>query len=395
MGTEAVRLVPCPPDALREVVVRIAICADVHIGNHAVLGGEIVCGMNARCTATLAAFRAALAEARVGGAEWFIVAGDLFHTDRPNPQTVAAVARALEEHSHAMRFVLVAGNHDQRTFYGGDNALAPLASVAQIVDDEPALACDGAVLCVPHMEGPAGLYCERAITAQVKHRTAGAREPSAVVVHFGIVHRDTPAFLAGTRNAVSAAWLDKLLGPANFERRPALFAGDWHERWASEDAATVQCGALCPTGFAELGYGFGDLYIYDTGTRTFWTRNIPGPRFLETRFERFNPEESGAALMALSGTPPAFVRWYVPADRLEEAAAAMALLRASGAVLDGEVKPSAEAAAEVAKQTAARVRKAGSLREAIEAWCASADVPAGVSRDALAAELRKHLGVTL
>lgn len=243
---------------------KLAIIADVHVGNHSVHGGESTGRVNERCARILSALGEAVSKA--DGADALIVAGDLFDNDRPFPDQIQAVGRALAKHSDVR---VIVGNHDQHSTAPGDHAVAPLALVPSVtVVEEPACVQVGGVLV-----GMLPFYADP-LTFDPEPGT------KVVVAHHGIADEKTPPYLRFGKGSVQTkdlfAWM-QLHGVKVY------VAGDWHEHkhWSKGDMHIIQCGALVPTGWNNPGqYGYGSVIFVDTEDMS-WTREqVNGPRFV-------------------------------------------------------------------------------------------------------------------
>lgn len=326
-----------PPPAPPPGACRIAFVADVHVGNHGVMGGPRVVGVNRRAAETLAVLRAAYDRAVDLGASAFVVAGDLFDVDDPEPQLLAEVADTFSAGSGACRVVLLVGNHDQHTNAPGDHALGPLAAVPgiRVVDRPEAVVVyprnpppgqprmvrpgmPGAVLlCVPFVNAQAaGVITEALAELAAQHRLPAAL--SCVVAHAGGIDDATPVFLRDAHDALPVERLNYILDTA-FVGMPApppplAVLGNWHQHraWAFHaDAAgapygtaeapnanvVVQCGALVPTGFDNPGAApglYGSLVVWDAvdaapgadTTPQVYRAELAGPRFVTITLRR-------------------------------------------------------------------------------------------------------------
>lgn len=265
-------------------VTRIAVMADVHIGNHAVMGGPMTGGINERCLATLRSFEAALAAARMLGAAETLILGDLFDTDKPPPMMVHAVMAILDAHDDPV--TIIPGNHDVHSDWAHDSAVAPLSFLSHvtvynsttehILDNEHR--SNLRALLAPHQSGRRGVnVLESAVEL--------ARESPVEVLgfHAGVKDQHTPPWLAHSEGAVHVDDVHAMMVEAGALR---AVCGDWHDRrvWSFEDGCEiVQVGSLCPTGFDDTSPKHGITVLrYDEDAEE-WLNSefhpIAGPRF--------------------------------------------------------------------------------------------------------------------
>lgn len=327
-----------PPPAPPAGWCRVAFVADVHIGNHGVMGGPRAAGINRRAAEGLAVLRAAYDTAAHLGSSAFVVAGDLFDVDDPEPQLLAEAADIL---SGPVPAVLVVGNHDQHSSASGDHALGPLAAVPGIRVVEhptvvpvlprggavagPSRAAPGAYLaCIPYLRAPAAEVIEKGLRAAL-NGMSGHPAPGqlAVVAHAGGMDAATPPWLRDAHDALPVTHLDAIMEgasdlvfPANAAPMVAIL-GNWHDHktWAFHDDPAgvprgyglgpggtdaplpnviVQCGALVPTGFDNPGAApgmYGSLILWDVPPApppgyavppppALYRFEVPGPRFV-------------------------------------------------------------------------------------------------------------------
>ncbi len=357
---------------------RIAFVADVHVGNLGAegRGGPISGGMNQRCRDVVDVLGRAAARAKEAGAERLVVLGDLFdRTEETTPQMVAAVQRALSLGPPA---ILVLGNHDQESTALGDNALAPLAPVAAVVErpttvqvrwsqppELPVLALE--LVVVPFRPGPAAEWFPGSLVEALDGCSVEARAPRVLAFHLGVQGPDTPPFLRGKD--------DSLELPALFDEMEqwgicAAFAGNWHDRrtWrrVKPRRQVLQVGTLCPTGFSNAGLdGYGTLAFFCSDARDVVWEEVPGPRFLKLQ---------GALDEKVLGTRPARDGWRVHAQVLanpedfEATTARVSAAREMGLLSSGSVTRD-DAEDRAAARTAAQNAKAAeSVEEAVIQW---------------------------
>jgi hypothetical protein len=254
----------------------VAYLADIHIGNHVRFTGTVESGVNGRCREILDALRKALAFAEREGAEAVVVCGDVFDTDRPSPQVLAAAMNVIG--ATRLPVILLKGNHDTHTEDTGDHSLATMHHLPSVaVLDSPAYMEDMDIMAVPFSVQQVGRVTEylRAVCSKGTGSTVLAG-------HFGISHKDTPWFLAGSANSAPDKDLVSICKDYGYA---SVVAGDWHVPYQSADrfTGTVLCqvGALCPVDFND-GESSGGVVLVENGVPT-RRLSIPGPRFITVR----------------------------------------------------------------------------------------------------------------
>lgn len=254
---------------------RIGTLADIHLGNHQVLHGPIVAGLNRRCRLTLQCLRCAVERANDERCSHLIIAGDLFDDDCPSPQLIAAAIDVLREFSG--KVIIMLGNHDQSSTQVDDHALAPLSRAGFTVITTPAVEYleSGALplLLIPFR--PVALMAGYLVeTRESFPRDMGL---SALIGHCGIYDQTFPDYLKG-KSAVSIEVVETLA--EKYQIATSMF-GDYHthKRWRRGARETIQIGALCPADFGNKA-PFGGLLVLDTETNEVVQHEIPGPRFV-------------------------------------------------------------------------------------------------------------------
>lgn len=346
---------------------RIVFCADPHVGNFRRMGGAWERGLNKRARLSVEVLARARKRAEELGADAFIVLGDVFDDDRPGPQLVAAVQRALRTPGR-MAVIVVKGNHDATSDETGHNALAPLAPAVTVIAEAPRVEeiGDVEVGLVPFSVGSAPEII-RAAVAGLKFCPLGGTR--LLGIHFGVKTGRTPPWLRDVPDAMHAEELG-FLGH-KYEIRD-VFAGHWHHREtrvAQDEARIWQVGSLCPSGFDDTSEGHG-IAIWTDGEVAF--EEIEGPRFLEAKTE----DEIAKALEARADW---FVSLQVPPERI-----AQAIERLEGygghRISAFEVVPDGEVLAVAAKDAAEAARSATALDEALEGFVENMTIPEVVDR---------------
>lgn len=315
---------------------KVAWVADVHLGNHRRMGGPVVGSLNRRCRQILNVLHEAVVVAIDEGCEHFVVAGDLFDYARPEAPLIAAVQAELRclltQGCHPW---LLLGNHEYISNKKGDNALAPLSGLANIVEHPQILALKERgtgttfeVAFLPHVAGGASF-------SEVLELMHGSMTHYTVLcMHAGIADSKTPPWLRDSGDSVPVR---DLVGS------PLTVAGNWHDarEWcmssqaaAAAHSTIIQLGALVPTGWDNPGLErYGRVLISTHHNQkpavTVDEKWLPGPRFVTVR--------SREEWAALPTSPLLYVRWEALAEDVEHAAALIAVARTAQAICDGEV----------------------------------------------------------
>ena len=267
---------------------RIAFVGDVHVANHKKFGGLTSKGINERCENVLYALSSAAALARTQEAETLVILGDLFDTPRPSPQIVKRVQEIVE----TIPTVILAGNHDQCSDEPGDNALAPLYPVAEVIDAPDVVPVGNVdLLMVPYLSGDytQKLGDETASLVRQERTRNNEKRKRILCFHAGIVGDKTPFFLKESSASITK---DNLFTLSEKHRVCVSFAGHWHtaETWqydtSEHRSLAVQAGALAPTGFGDQGVNYGNMYVFDSSKDELEYHTVPGPRFLDVTLDQ-------------------------------------------------------------------------------------------------------------
>lgn len=261
----------------------LAFCADVHLGNHKRQGGPKHAGINNRAHFTLGVLKDAAEQASAEGARLMIL-GDLFDTMRPEPQLIARAKKILPEDT-----IILKGNHDSASDELGDHALGPLEhDGGPSVIDLPMVFWekDVEVWAVPFQGGTASEWLPK-VLSKLESENSGGSRPAAktrvLTLHLGVADDDTPFFLRGAHDAITASQLHDLQDTFNIDE---VFAGNWHNKqtWTRDKRTIHQLGALVPTGWDNPGmHGYGGLAFTGGGRRTY-SVSLPGPRFVDAHW---------------------------------------------------------------------------------------------------------------
>ena len=368
----------------------IAVCADVHIGNHKRMASASVSGINGRARLVLSALQSAVDKAKDADARAFIVAGDLFDYQRPEPQLIAAVQdifAGFKDDSSTV--ILLVGNHDQVSDGPGDHALGPLAPVATIVERpeqwiEWNLGID--IALVPFI--PPGANVQQAIDDALRSMSrptaAVGAKASALVVHLGIRDAKTAPWLRDSHDAIDASAIAEI---ARFFGRGIVFAGNWHDRrtWRFGSAAAgyvdvVQAGALCPTGWDNPGWDGYGLTLWDPEDGSYEFVEVPGPRFVKAA----PGEVADVERRASRDDRTAFVEVSVGVEEARELRAKD--MKLSAAQLDIVVDRSVQKAK--ARTAGIAARSVSGVEEAVEKYVKRMDLGEGVDRAEVASIAR-------
>lgn len=372
---------------------KLAFVADVHLGNPNRFGGPVSAGINARGRMVLDVFRRANTRARELGCERLVIAGDLADTSRWRPQWVRAAQEALREGPDERDVAI--GNHDQESTDPGDHALGPLAEVPGVaIHERPVVlnAPDHQLWIVPFQPGIAsewlpGVLAGLADTAARLPRT----EPRILVIHLGIKDAHTAVWLSDSPDAIDVGVLTELMVKHNVR---FTFAGNWHDRrlWSPPNGVRiVQCGALCPTGWANPGLkGYGHLTVLDTATGEITSEELPGPRFLKVDW---SPDVHGEINRLLGEANPdcdLFLELRAPPGALDEARTTIGGLLALGMIAAGEAVPDDSEAREQAQEAGRVARTAETLDAAIGGFVSTMPLDPDVPRAAVLEEIRRY-----
>lgn len=363
----------------------ISFIGDPHLGSFSRHGGLKVNGINTRGQLTLTCLRSALYVAHGAGAALAIILGDLFDSMRPEPQLLAEVRALYREMNKAgLEIWMLKGNHDSASDTPGDTALyAVIERGAKAIDVPTKLVHKNQTICmVPFRSGPITEWLPDTL------RELAPLEGTILCLHAGIKDGETAPWLLSAPDAIERGVLSALMDQHEISM---CFAGNWHDHRIWEEWDVHQVGALCPTGFANLGT---DLY----GKVAIWTREagqadrvryeqVPGPRFLKLGREAHPKDLPDTGNIY-------FVEWHVAPERYELAKTELEALVTDKRIFAGSVLPDGEGVQEGLTEAAFAARLAVGLDEAIGAYVGALKLPSHLRRESVEARVRSLLGGT-
>ena len=366
---------------------RIAFCADVHLGNHRRMGGPVVAGVNSRGRLALETFESAVQRSVSLGCKALVVLGDLLDTSSPEPQLLAEIQEIVKD----APVIIVMGNHEQVSSAAGDHALGPLVPVADVIE-KPQIVDFGHVelWVVPFSPGRATDWLP-SVMAEMQGSASVGRQPRPVRVlalHLGLSDGKTPPWLIDAHDSVSVELVQKLCAQYSIDH---VFAGNWHNR--NQWPGILQVGTLCPTGWDNPGLdGYGGLAVLTVGDdRVFGQleiQEIPGPRFL-----KITEPLSDANLQNLKDAGHSiFVRNIAPPEFLDIAKEWLERVKAEGLIAGGEVEPEGTEERVAAITAAHSAKSATTLDEAVASFVRDMALPDDVDRGAVLARVKSYLG---
>ncbi len=372
---------------------RIGVVADCHIGNHQLFKGRTVAGINERCKLTIDAFAASYQLAISCGCTDFVVAGDLFDTERPSPMVVAAVMRVLvppdaDPNRPRPRLWVLKGNHDSNSEVAGDHALGPLSWLGdsvQVLEDwcitePPRIAANRWRIVFLPFKPDAPAWVPELLPTLV---SGVEQAPTIVFSHFGLSDADTPAYLK--HGAIDADALQPLMAENGVK---VWLSGDWHAHkvWTYPSGEEIrQIGALTPTGFDNPGddSAYGSLLIVDLkddGSHSITRHVLPGARFA------YFPSKAAHTLMETHPETQNVTYLKVnPADWAaceEELTAAKSTGRIRDSILGASESPRAKATGSELETEIGDIAPA-SPEEALEAYIARMELDSDTRQELL------------
>lgn len=332
----------------------VAIIADVHIGNHRIHGGQMRAGLNDRARAVLAVLQKAVDKANELELERLVIAGDLFDVDKPRPSLTYAVQNILA--GCKARVIAIVGNHDQTSFEIGDNALAPLEALIDVVTDYEA---HDEMALLGFEPGPTIDW--------LPGKMSRAKDDGCdlIVSHFGLVDDHFPPWLQNAPGSVHVRHMFELCEQYGIKR---VYTGDYHGRhvWSQGGIDLVQVGALCPVGWQDPGndYGYMDL-LNPIAFGKVEPIRIPGPRFLS--FDSAGTLKKFSKWAKRDGDS-LYVRYSTDPSNIENAVAELQSWKEDGLVQEGTVVTDDTEAIAAVKQAAVAASSATSIEDAVAAY---------------------------
>lgn len=368
---------------------RLAFCADPHIGNHRKHAGNTIAGLNKRCRDVIATLDRAATWSAEQKVDAFVVCGDLFDTNRPIPQMIAAVQQVLAK----VPTIVEVGNHDKSSTEEGDHALAPLAPVATIVERPRVISvADVDLICVPFMPGAATSWFEQTVADVVTKEARGKKTCRLLAFHLGVDDSNTPFYLRGAPDSIALKIVEQVMDQHNISY---ALCGNWHnhQHWYVRDGlrGVLQCGTLAPTGWDNAGSeGYGFVAMFDTKTQPYITlKQIPGPRFLTVQ----GPSAADTIVKSVRDEGnQVYVKWQTDIKGSRIAREELVEWQDAGLIDGWEVSIEDEAAEEAARVAAKVARKAETMAEALAKFVAEMPLTEGVDRAEVLSIAQGYLG---
>lgn len=352
---------------------KIGFCADIHLGNHGVLGGESKLGMNRRCWDVVKTIQGAVKVALAQKCSELVVVGDLFDSTKPTPQMINAAQSALK----SIPTTILVGNHEHGSTDPGDHALSAMWTSAKVIERPNWELLHGRgqgdagaarLLCIPCIPHPAEKWFDDEVAKLAKALDTLEDDLDRLLCfHLGVADGATPFYLQGAKDSIH---VDRVLEVCEKYHITAAFAGNWHNQQVWENRV-FQIGALAPTGFDNPGIvGYGGLAIYDTRTAKTSLFEIPGPRFIALK-----AGDSIAPLVTASKAGnTVYARWTCSRTELPAIREQAQELVKQGVLTDYKAEADKKSARAAAHKAAAQVRQAQSMQEAIVASVKAQDV---------------------
>jgi hypothetical protein len=205
----------------------------------------------------------------IQGVDRHVGLGDIFDTDKPTPGLVASLMDRITAPT-----MLLVGNHDQTSAEDKHNALAPLSSVASVVESMQVFSLGSTDLAL------LGFRYRDSIVDTLRSVEWSADSKFRVVcLHMGISDNRTPLHLrksAGSIGARNLAELCQEIGATH------VFSGDWHnpEDWEISGVRICQVGGLIPQRYGDPHEVHGRVALFDTETAELSFKTLNGPRFV-------------------------------------------------------------------------------------------------------------------
>lgn len=357
----------------------VAFISDVHIGNYGKDGGGLTQGINERALQVFKSLNRAVEEAE--DCEALVILGDLFHYSSPEPALIAMTQKILSQHP---RVIALVGNHDQVSDERSNNALSPLAPVAQIVETPTTVLCMGThgveLVLIPFRTGKSVDWLDEALTSL----GTSLFSKRALCMHLGISDSATPYYLDGGFGNIVAGDLAKI---CKRHKISDVFAGDWHrhQTWRRGGIRMMQVGALCPNRYPP-NYEHGDrgpMAFWDGGKPTI--KDIPGPRFRKVTWKDLDKNPSQVPTENYE-----YLKIHHKARETDEVREWMANHEDQFCGLTTDVDRAAERAQ--ARTASFEARQAGSLDASLQVFIKKMPVGKGCSRENILKKSREFVG---
>jgi hypothetical protein len=214
-------------------------------------------------------------------------------------------------------------------------------------------------------------------------------------LHAGIKDENTSPWLREAPDAIEVRALRKLMKKHQLD---ATFAGNWHDHQIWPDERIYQLGALCPTGFSNIGgdefYGHVRHAVRRSAAdgESYWhlrDTTIPGPRFYKV-----SPAESPFDYLATEGNRNRnYIEWRVAAHEMHEAREVCDILKQQGLIEEYSVLPDTQQASQGLKRAAKAAQSATGIEEAIHGFVERLQVPQGCNRGSIRKRVRTYVGL--
>jgi len=378
---------------------KYALIGDPHVGNFSRFGGVKKLGMNRRCELTVKALRDALLRAVAEKADYAVILGDLFDSMKPEPQLIDTLRQTFRAFAKDLQIILLKGNHDSASDEPRDTALYAVIEKHVIVVDQPRIlreadpyqatqgpwkSCNPPLVLVPFRSGPVIEWLPGLL--EELHVPTGA----ILCLHAGIKDEETAPWLLGAPDAIEMSELDALMDKHGID---LVFAGNWHEQRNWPHEGIFQVGALCPTGFSNLGtdeYGHVKVVSLEAGDNQAFVQDhyIAGPRFL-----KLGPDDMPTSYLPEEHNDRLFIEWKVNAESLHAARAELDQLTEQGLIEGGIALPDTSQATEGLRQAALAAKHTVGIAEAVGAFVAKLQMPPLADRESVHARIRAYTGL--
>ncbi len=296
---------------------KLAVVADVHLGNHAGYAGETRDGLNDRGRLCVETFRRSLVKAREEGCTAYLIAGDVFHSSKPTPPLVAAVQEALKDRGD-MEVIAAVGNHDMidASPLSRSTSMEALVPHGLVVNRGPTWYDLGFVdLLVISFTAEEDMATHIVKTLELERREGS--KTRLLMAHVGVYDDSTAPWLKSKKDAIPDHDLLEALEANGFA---GAFVGNYHngKLWKSEKAFIHQIGTLAPATHSDDSVypEVGGMAVWAEGSSIGNTVQIYGPRFITL--------DPGVTLRGTNPENSYFIRARVGADGVKPSGLAIA-----------------------------------------------------------------------